>query len=248
MMPLAHTTRLAPSLARLFLYPTRPPPSDALFRPWSMRSRTCMLECDANLHKSNSTYLIDLDISRAELLTRLFAHALRRTRAGLVLAGVDISFRREIRPLQAYETHSRVLAWDNKWIYVLSYHTKPGIVVDGDAGEDNLGWLEALLGKAESVQTQSSRTTGLVFTVSVSKYVAKAGRRTISPRDLLRAVIKPPPNVGTERFQRAVAVVVSACAIPRTGIIPIPQWARADRAGWREGLAARSFISTRSHF
>jgi hypothetical protein len=145
-----------------------------------------MLECDVNLHKSNSTYLIDLDICRAELLTRLLSHGLRRTGARLVLAGIDISFRREIRPLQAYETHSRILAWDNKWIYVLSYHTKPGIVVDKDAGEDSLGWLEVLLGKAESVKTQS-KTTGLVFTVSVSKYVAKAGRRTVPPHELLKA-------------------------------------------------------------
>lgn len=146
-----------------------------------------MLECDVNLHKSNSTYLIDLDISRAELLARLLAHALRQTRSRLALAGIDISFRREIRPLQAYKTHSRILTWDKKWIYVLSYHTEPDFVLDEDADDDSLGWLETLLGKIEPVKTQSTRKPGLVFTVSVSKYVAKAGRRTVPPLDLFKA-------------------------------------------------------------
>lgn len=122
---------------------------------------------------------MDLDFSRAELLTRLFAHGLRRTRGALVLAGVDISFRREIRPLQAYDTRSCVLAWDRKWIYVLSYHVKPGAVVEELEGD----WVAALFGQDGLAQS----VPGLVYTVAVSKYVAKAGRRTIQPVDLLEA-------------------------------------------------------------
>ncbi|KAL2751978.1 hypothetical protein ACRALDRAFT_213467 [Sodiomyces alcalophilus JCM 7366] len=183
-MPLAYTARLAPSLARLFLFPAAPPPNDALFQPLSTRSRASMLECDVNLHKSNSTYLADLDTNCAALLSRLLARPLRRAHAGLVLGGVDVCFRREIRPFQTYETHSRVLAWDRKWIYVLSYHARPGVVVG--EGDDDLGWLEAMLGKV-STKPQGPRISGAVFTVSISKYVAKAGRRTVSPGDLFEA-------------------------------------------------------------
>lgn len=149
------------------------------------------------MHKSNSTYLVDLDVSRAELLTRRFARALRRRRGALVLGGVDISFRREIRPLQAYETRSSVLAWDKKWFYVLSYLVKPGAEVEkscdggggvgggtGTSGDPGWDWVEALLGMGEHAQ---SSVKSQVFAVAISKYVAKAGRRTIPPADLLEA-------------------------------------------------------------
>ncbi|KUI71284.1 hypothetical protein VM1G_07085 [Cytospora mali] len=181
MLPLVSTVRVAPALARLFLWPTSTPEPESLLQSHSMGSRTCILECDVNIHKSNSTYLLDLDVSRAELLTRRFAHALRRTRGALILAGVNISFRREIKPLQAYETRSCVLAWDQKWIYVLSCHIKPGAAAMLEAGSDD--WVGALMGNSESPHTWKSQ----VFAVAVSKYVAKAGRRTIPPSDLLEA-------------------------------------------------------------
>ncbi|KAH9987269.1 hypothetical protein F4779DRAFT_611479 [Xylariaceae sp. FL0662B] len=186
--------RVTPALARLLLWPTNAPESDSLFQPYSVRSRTCILECDVNIHKSNSTYLMDLDVSRAELLTRRFAHALRRTRGALVLAGVDISFRREIRPLQAYDTRSCVLAWNKKWIYVLSYHVKPGAVME-DCSDD---LVAALFDEGEHAQ----RMKKLVFAVAISKYVAKSGRRTIPPVDLLEAgdYVRTPESTGKERI------------------------------------------------
>ncbi|GJC94726.1 hypothetical protein ColKHC_03552 [Colletotrichum higginsianum] len=123
-MPLAYTVRLAPSLARLFLFPAAPSPNDALFQPLSTRSRASILECDVELHKSNSTYLADLDTNCAALLSRLLARPLRRAGAGLVLGGVDVFFHREIRPFQAYETHSRVLAWNSpgsRWVKEMAW-------------------------------------------------------------------------------------------------------------------------------
>lgn len=136
------------------------------------------MECDVYIHKSNSTYLLDLDVSRAELLTQLFSHGLQRTRTNLVLGGVDISFRRAIMPLQAYDTRTCVLTWDEKWIYLLSYHVRPGAVV-----EDGERWAEALLGSGALAESKRN----LVFAVSISKYVAKAGRRTVPPAELIKA-------------------------------------------------------------
>ncbi|ORY69070.1 uncharacterized protein BCR38DRAFT_508541 [Pseudomassariella vexata] len=124
----------------------------------------------------HSLYSSLISVSRMELLTRLFTYALRQTRSYLVLAGVDISFRREIRPFQAYDTRSCILTWDNKWIYVLSYHIQAGAVV-----EDGDGWIATLFGKGEQAESKK----GLIFTVAISKFVAKAGRRTVSPGKLL---------------------------------------------------------------
>ncbi|KAK1573957.1 uncharacterized protein LY79DRAFT_524881, partial [Colletotrichum navitas] len=41
-----------------------------------------------------------------------------------------------------------------------------------------------MLGKVDSTRRQGPRLSGAVFTVSISKYVAKAGRHTISLGDL----------------------------------------------------------------
>ncbi|KAG6358657.1 hypothetical protein INS49_012175 [Diaporthe citri] len=195
MLPLASTIRVIPALARLFVWPTSAPNPDSLFQSQSVGSRACILECDINIHKSNSTYLLDLDVSRAALLTLRFAHALRQIRGGaaLVLAGVDISFRREIKPLQAYETRSCILAWDHKWIYVLSYHVKPGTPAEVEDG-----CLEALVGRGEYPESWKGR----VFAVAVSKYVAKSGRRTIAPGNLLEAGGYTGSAVGPEDKER----------------------------------------------
>lgn len=199
MMPLAHTVchitsididhyakptphmkvQVAPSLARLLLLPAPQPKSDSLLHVHSTKSRTCIMECDVYFHKSNSTYLVDIDVSRAELLSRLFAHALRRIpRSGIVLGGVDILFRRELRPLEAFDVRSCILTWDRKWIYVLSYHIRPGVVIEGD--DD---WLSEVFGKGD----QARGKKGFIFAVAISKYVAKSGGRTVPPADILEA-------------------------------------------------------------
>ncbi|MCJ1307265.1 hypothetical protein MMC25_000911 [Agyrium rufum] len=55
-------------------------PSD-LFQPVKITSRAPLLECDYNLHKSNSTYFADLDISRSQLLFSLLRKGIFRTRS-----------------------------------------------------------------------------------------------------------------------------------------------------------------------
>ncbi|KAJ9666131.1 hypothetical protein H2201_003809 [Coniosporium apollinis] len=56
-------------------YPITP---DSLFRPIITSTRTPLLECDYNLHKSNSTYFSDLDISRTHLVTTLLRSGIRQ--------------------------------------------------------------------------------------------------------------------------------------------------------------------------
>lgn len=183
MIPLlGPTARIIPALSRYLLFAVPPPftAAAALFRPVSTRSRTCVLECDVSLHKTNSSYLMDLDVSRVDLLSRVFTRPLREVRnSRMILAGVDISFRREIKPFQLYETRSCLLAWDEKWIYILSYHIDVSAAVD--ESEDFLrGLFEKRKQEGPSVLKRPPR----VFTVAVSKYVAKAGKRTLPPGDL----------------------------------------------------------------
>ncbi|KAL4873683.1 hypothetical protein BDV12DRAFT_192127 [Aspergillus spectabilis] len=157
-------------------------PTHPVFASMSIKTRTPILETDYNLHKSNSTYFSDLDVSRTALVTRLyspgvgltskeldkeFAEAARkegkpvpaRKSILIVLGSVFCSFRREIKPYAQYEVESRVLAWDQKWMYVLSFFFKPAGNKDGER---------------------------VLYATAVSKYVVKKGRLTIAPERVLR--------------------------------------------------------------
>ncbi|CAI7663218.1 unnamed protein product [Penicillium pancosmium] len=179
--PLSYTARLLPALIRTYVLPApvvqlpAKKSIEVLFRAQSQLSWACPLECDINMHKSNSTYLVDLDTSRANLLAQQLVPACRALNgARLILAAVDSTFYREILPFQAYETRSRILTWDNKWIFIVTYLVQPGTEVeDGTAG------LSDFLGR----QREKKR----LFAVALSRYVAKKGRRTVAPEDLLKA-------------------------------------------------------------
>lgn len=159
-------------------------PTHPVFVPYGITSRTPLLETDYNLHKSNSTYFSDLDISRTALVTRLYSPGVgivskeldqefadkakkenkappkRRLPIMIVLGSVYCSFKREIKPFKLYEMHSKVIAWDQKWLYILTVFMRPA----KRAGEEKT-----------------------LLATALSKYVVKKGRLTVSPGRILRA-------------------------------------------------------------
>ncbi len=115
----------------------------ALFRPAIISSHTPLMECDLFGHKSNSTYFSDLDMSRLHLVMLVFFDAGEHARParmdtspnapplgkpGIHLGGVSCIFRREIKPYKKYDILTRVLSWDEKWIYVVSHIVKKGAI------------------------------------------------------------------------------------------------------------------------
>lgn len=124
------------------------------------------MECDYNMHKSNSTYFSDLDVTRSYLVTLLFRdgiNKLARTpqvvigpdgrpakgKWAIMLGAVATSFKREIKPYEGYEMWSRFLCWDRKWLYIITHFVKKGAVMpDGymlDAPSASV--LSSLFGK-----------------------------------------------------------------------------------------------------
>lgn len=184
----------------------------ALFQPIVTSSRAPLLECDYNFHKSNSTFFADLDVTRIHLLARLFGRGITKLRktphtiSGLdgvpakggklmvILGGTHCSFRREIKPFQAYEMWSRVLTWDQKWIYIVTHFVKPGSAKPHAYASNGF-----LPGKKNKTATQDENATrngtpappgmphDLVLASAISKYVLKLGRLTINPEVLLHA-------------------------------------------------------------
>ncbi|KAK2616793.1 hypothetical protein QQS21_000170 [Conoideocrella luteorostrata] len=176
---------------------------DKLFQPVISESYASIGEIDYRLHKSNSTYLADLDISRSHLVSHLVARsghlAARNAKTRLVMdpsnptqpargafnigiGGVHCSFKREIKPYQRYEMWSRIMAWDRKWLYILTHFVEKGAVApqSWDAGNGNGGWTRNTPGKHQDWEKS-------VFATAVTSYVFKLGRLTIHPAIMLGA-------------------------------------------------------------
>jgi Thioesterase-like superfamily len=116
-----------------------------LFQPIITSSRSGLYECDYNIHKSNSTYFSDMDISRTHLMTVLFSQGFKRLQKSpgaiiapdgkpakgpwlTMLGAVECNFKREIKPYEPYEIWTRVLTWDRKWLYIITHFVKKGAV------------------------------------------------------------------------------------------------------------------------
>ncbi|ODV86375.1 hypothetical protein CANARDRAFT_6854 [[Candida] arabinofermentans NRRL YB-2248] len=115
-----------------YLYFTSPPKISSankldLFIEVRRSTYCCPLECDFfGLHKNNGTYQTELDFCRTEtVLNRLqsfFTDFKKQTgRIPYVpLATYSISFLKEIKPFQVYHMDTRILTWDEKWLFTLS--------------------------------------------------------------------------------------------------------------------------------
>ncbi|KAJ9148845.1 Capsule polysaccharide biosynthesis protein [Pleurostoma richardsiae] len=107
-----------------------------LFLPAINTTRSPLFECDYNIHKSNSTYFTDLDISRGNISLVLFRKPFNPfpgpNQLLMVLGGAQCVWRKEIKPYQSYELWTRVLSWDEKWIYLVSHFVERGRFVPQD--------------------------------------------------------------------------------------------------------------------
>lgn len=173
-------------VTRLFLSPITEKElnPECLFLPAIHRTRSPLTECDYNIHKSNSTYFTDLDISRGNLSLLLFSQRLSfqptSTTAVMILSGVQCVFRREIKPYQPYEVWSRVLSWDEKWIYILSHFVERGAV----RHKKYLLQPKKHKDRCSGNKSQSNQAHK-VFASAVSRYVFKQGRKTFPPEKML---------------------------------------------------------------
>lgn len=191
----------------------------SLFQPLIIFSYSPLLECDYNLHKSNSTYFSDLDISRTHLITALCGRGIGQVRGekdvkangrfSVMLGGVSCVFRREIKPYQRYEIWSRILCWDRKWVYIISHFVKKGYAKSKAYTLQPRKATTTVRGPAETkpasgtqrqpTDSPSNATNPAIFASGISKYVFKAGRFTIPPERILEAAGLLPPRPSGHR-------------------------------------------------
>ncbi|KAL1982244.1 hypothetical protein VTN96DRAFT_1613 [Rasamsonia emersonii] len=203
---------------RYLLRSNRPrdgPTPAQLFQPLIISSGNSLFELDYNIHKSNSTYFADLDIARCHLMCTLFSRGVdyarnARKRAGilgvsddligLALGAVSCTFRKEVKPGQQYEIWTRVLTWDEKWMYIVSHFVRKDVVrprsftfMSSQSRAPRQGKLKDLAGKEDAI-----------FASALSKCVWKKGRRTVPPEIMLQVSGLLPARPGQEDFVAAL--------------------------------------------
>ncbi len=93
--------------------------SELDFRVWP-------LDLDLNLHMTNSRYLALMDLGRTDLILRSGTWAaMRREKLGVVLAGAAMRFRRPLSPFARFTLATRLLGWDERWLYVEQVFSGP---------------------------------------------------------------------------------------------------------------------------
>jgi len=123
----------------------------------------------------------------------------------IALGGVVCYFHREIAPYHRYEIWTRLLTWDRKWLYIVSYFVQAGAIQPEEF--DLQPWRKPRRTRrerpSETPEEKRKRIQGKIFATSLATYVVKKGRLTIPPEIVLqRSSLLPekPPGAASAFF------------------------------------------------
>lgn len=81
--------------------------------------RVWLNDIDINRHLNNGRYLALMDLGRIDLITRCgLLPAIRKRRWMPVLAASTVRYRRSLKTFERYRMRSRLICWDDKWLYI----------------------------------------------------------------------------------------------------------------------------------
>lgn len=109
-------------------------------RPWRqpahgldttvVRMRVWPLDLDFNRHVTNGRYFTMADVGRMHYVLRTGAYKVALQHKALPIVGDTWGkFRRELRLFEAFEIHTRMLGWDDKWSFVEHRFVRHGRVL-----------------------------------------------------------------------------------------------------------------------
>jgi acyl-CoA thioesterase FadM len=76
-------------------------------------------DLDPNWHMNNGRYLTIMDLGRLDMTIHSgLMRAVIRNRWMPVLGGATIRYQRPLQPFQCYTLTTRIIGWDEKWIYM----------------------------------------------------------------------------------------------------------------------------------
>ncbi len=181
-----------------------------LFQPSIVTSRSPAVECDYNLHKSNSTYFADLDVARLHHSMLLFQEGVKKMQRTpqniigpdgkpakgelfMIMGAVHCNFKREIKPYEKFEMWTRLLCWDRKWFYFVTHFVKTGALKPNGFSLDNPSGLPTTKSKKG---LSTNIPDKIIFASAISKFVGKIGRLTVHPEAVIEASGLLPPKPG----------------------------------------------------
>jgi acyl-CoA thioesterase FadM len=109
--------------------------------PSVVHFRALPQDCDLNLHLNAGRYVSFMDVARSELFARrrVFRTLLRRGWRP-IMGGATVTYRRSVLPFERFSVTSRLMAWDDKWLYLEQ------LVHKGDGTLSATGIVRMLLG------------------------------------------------------------------------------------------------------
>ncbi|HEY6640738.1 thioesterase family protein [Povalibacter sp.] len=102
----------------------------ALLETSRVRLRAWPNDLDINLHVNNGRYLALADLGRFDWFIRTGVFQLARRHDAVPVIGDAIAkFRREIKAWQAFEIHTRLVGWDERWAFLEHRFIREGRVI-----------------------------------------------------------------------------------------------------------------------
>ncbi len=92
----------------------------------------------------------------------------------IMLGAVSCHFHREIPPYARFEIWTRLLSWDQKWMYTVSHFVQPGTA-------------KPAKGDGQQTDQEKERLRRAVYATSIGRMVMKRGRLTVPPELVLQA-------------------------------------------------------------
>jgi hypothetical protein len=117
-------------------------------------------------------------------------HRIPRGMLQVILGQVSCNFKREIKPYQPYEIWTRVLTWDDKWMYFVTHFVRAdtvpkrgrGLQQPWKAGGKQWGAGE----RGDAATGKSPRSEQALLASALSQCVFKDGRMTVRPEVVVR--------------------------------------------------------------
>jgi acyl-CoA thioesterase FadM len=87
-------------------------------------------DLDLNGHMNNGRYLTVMDLGRFDLIARTgLAKTVLRERWQPLIGAATIRFRRSLQPFARYTLQTRVVGWDEKWLFIEQRFEQKGELV-----------------------------------------------------------------------------------------------------------------------
>jgi acyl-CoA thioesterase FadM len=84
-----------------------------------LRFRVWPLDLDINMHMTNARYLALMDLGRLNLILQTgLGRLVVQERWGPVIASALVRFRRPLHLFEAFTLSTRIIGWDEKWIFI----------------------------------------------------------------------------------------------------------------------------------